>query len=91
METYKKSVLEYYDVQDAMECAREEGREKGREEGREEGIKRGIKKGMKKGVENEKITTIQKCLQKNIAIDDIVFITGFSKEQIINYKTNGNL
>jgi len=28
MDTYRKSVLEYYDVQDAMECAREEGAEK---------------------------------------------------------------
>jgi len=31
---YKKSVLEYYDVQYAMRCVREEGREQGREEGR---------------------------------------------------------
>jgi len=71
MENYRKSVLEYYDVQDAMECARIEGREEGREEG--------------------KFLIIQKCLQKNISIDDIVFITGFSKEQIINYKANQKL
>ena len=39
---YKKSVLEYADVQDAIRCARqnslEEGIEQGREEGREEGL-----------------------------------------------------
>ena len=75
METYKKSVLEYYDVQSAMMCAREEGCE--------EGIQKGIEKGRKEGIEKEKFTTIQKCLQRNIAIEDIVFLTGYSKEQIM--------
>jgi predicted transposase/invertase (TIGR01784 family) len=32
-EEYKKSVLEYYDVQDAMRCVREEGREEGLQQG----------------------------------------------------------
>jgi len=67
METYKKSVLEYYDVQSAMMCAREEG------------IQKGILKGRKEGIQK----VIQKCLQKNMAIEDIVFLTGYSKEQIM--------
>lgn len=33
---YKKSLLEYHDVRDAMNVAREDGRKEGREEGREE-------------------------------------------------------
>ena len=45
-----------------------------RDEGREEGIGIGIEK------------VIQKCLQKNMAIEDIVFLTGYSKEQIIRHK-----
>ena len=65
MDTYRKSVMEYYDVQNCMEYAREGDREKWREEGRKEGI--------------------QKCLQKNIAIEDVVFLKGYSKEQITNY------
>ena len=36
-EEYKKSVLEYEDVQKAVQYAREQGRELGRLEGREEG------------------------------------------------------
>jgi len=79
METYNKSILQYHDVRLAMDCARDEGRE----EGREEGIGIGIEKG------TEKI--IQKCLQKNIAIEDIVFITGYSKEQIMHYTVYGTL
>ena len=42
---YKKSVLEYYDVQDAMRCVREEGREEGRAEGLEEGREQGREEG----------------------------------------------
>jgi len=64
MKQYKKSVLDYYDVQDAMNYARKEG----------------IEEGMKK--------VIQKCLQKNMLIEDIVFLTGYSKEQIIHYRMN---
>ena len=78
MENYRKSVLEYHDVRDAMECAREEGREEG------------IEKGIEKGRNEEKISIIQKCIQKNMAIEDIIFITGFSKEQIIRYSMNNN-
>jgi len=66
-----KSVLEYRDVRDAVALARDEGRD----EGREEGIKKG------------KIFIVQKCLQKNMPLDEIEDLTGFSKEQIIlSYK-----
>jgi predicted transposase/invertase (TIGR01784 family) len=87
MEAYKKSVLEYQDVLDAVNYARKEGRE----EGIEEGIKKGIEKGHKEGIEEEKIFIVQKCFQMNIPIDVIVNITGFSKEQIIRYTTNSSL
>ena len=43
-----------------------------REEGREEGT----------------IFVIRRCLQKNMPIDDIIDLTGFSKEQIIRYMEN---
>lgn len=75
MEKYKKSVLKYYDVQDAMSCARKEGRTEDRKEGHE----------------NEKINIIQKCLQKKIAREDIIFLIGYSKEQINRYSINGTL
>jgi len=72
METYRKSVMDYYDVQDCMDYARDEGREEGRKE----------------GIEKEKIATIQKYFQKNMAMEDIIFFTGFSEEQIIHYYNN---
>jgi len=82
METYKKSVLEYYDVQSAMMCAREEGRE----EGIQKGILRGLQKGIEKGREESIENIIQKSIQMNIPIEVIVELTGYSKEQIISYK-----
>ena len=70
METYKKSVTDYYDVQLAMDYAREEAFEKGIEKGRNEARK------------EEKIFVIQKCLQMNLPVETIVNLTGYSKEQI---------
>jgi predicted transposase/invertase (TIGR01784 family) len=83
METYRKSILEYQDVRDAVDYARVEAFEKGIEEGRIEGREEGIIKG--------KILIIQRCFQKNIPIEDIVDLTGFSKEQIIRYTLDGTL
>jgi predicted transposase/invertase (TIGR01784 family) len=66
MEKYNKSILEYSDVRDAVEYARETGREE--------------------GVEQEKILIARKCLEKNMPIDDIIDLTGLSKEQILDLR-----
>ena len=47
-------------------------REEGREEDREEGIGK----------------VLQKCFQKNMAIEDIVFLTGYSKDRILSLRKN---
>ena len=44
--------------------------------------------GIEKGIEKEKNSVIQKCFQKNMTIEDIIFFTGYSKEQIISYKNS---
>jgi len=77
MEKYKKSVLEYRDVRDAVGLAFEEGEEKGIKKG----IERGIEKGRKEGIDS----IIQKCVQMNMPIEIIVELTGYSKEQIVRY------
>jgi len=70
MEAYRKSILKYRDVRSAVDLARDEGIEEGIEKGRNEGI----------------IFIIQKCLQKNLPIEVIINITGFSKEQIMEFR-----
>jgi len=71
MERYRKSILKYHDVRDAVDLAREEG--------------------IEKGAEKEKIIIFQKCLQKGMEIEDIIFFTGFSEEQINRFRKDGIL
>ena len=71
MEKYRKSILEYSDVRSAVSCAREEG------------VEKGIEKGVGIGINK----VIQKCLQRNMPIEEIVFLTGYTKEQIISCKS----
>ena len=79
MGNYRKSILEYNDVRNAVDYAREEGIVRGREEG------------IVRGREKEKIDIIQKCLQMDFPIEVIVGLTGYSKEQVNYYKVNGTL
>jgi len=81
MKNYKKSVLEYRDVKSSIELAREEALE----EGIEIGIKKGLEQGVEQGLERAKIAIILKCFQKNMPVEDIVYITGFSEEYINQY------
>jgi len=100
METYRKSVTDYYDVQLAMDYARTEAYERGRKEAMEAyknsvtdycGMDYAREEAREEGIEKGKISVIQKCLQKNMAIEDIVFLTGYSKEQINSFKVSGIL
>ena len=76
---YKKSVLEYADVQDAIRCAQqnslEEGREQGREEGREEGIEQGR--------EVERRILAMNMLAKGLAPSLVSEISGLTEEEVL--------
>ena len=61
---------------------KKEGKKKGRIEGRIEGIKEGIKEGEKRGIQKEKIEIAKKMKQNKIKIEDIINITGLTKEEI---------
>ena len=58
-EEYKKSVLEYEDVQAAVRYARELGIEEGRAEGLEQGREQGLEQGRKEGLEQGREQGIQ--------------------------------
>lgn len=106
MGRYKKSILDYYDVQNALEYAREEaskegfkrGVEEGAERGRQEGTERGRKEGIEKGriegriegIEEVKASFLQRCLQKNTPVEDIISFTEFFEEQIKHYGEKGD-
>ena len=84
METYRKSVMDYRDVQQAVYYARNEALKEGREEGREEGIEIGIEKSRKE--ERIKFTKILYAM--NTDIDTIIRHTGFTGEQIHDIVNN---
>ena len=82
MEEYKKSVLEYDDIQDAIEYAKGVAVESGRKEGIEEGIQKGMQKGMQKGIREGLISIAKKCLQKGMPLDEIADLTGLTKPEV---------
>jgi len=90
MENYRKSVLEYDDVQDAMEYARElaaeAGRQEGRKKGLEEGTLMGLEEGKRKGLEEGKkilqSSVAKKCIQKGMTLEEIADLTGLTKQEV---------
>ena len=68
---YKKSVLEYADVQDAIRCAQEISLKEGREEGREEG--RG----------EEKRLLAKNMLAEGIAPAMVARISGLTEDEVL--------
>ena len=51
-------------------------------EGREQGIKEGREKGLEKGREEKQKEIAKKMKEKNIDIQEIIDITGLTKEEI---------
>ena len=47
-----------------------------------------IKKGIEKGSKETKIETARKMIQKNIKIEDIIDITGISKDELQKIEDN---
>ena len=84
---YKKSVLEYADVQDAIRCAKEnslkEGIEKGREEGREQGIQQGMQQGILQGEANAKRLLARNMLAEGLDPDVVARISRLTEEEVL--------
>jgi hypothetical protein len=74
MKDYNKSILEYSDVRDAANYAREEGFKYGVIEGEEKGVEKGRKE---RDIEIAKI-----LLSENKSIDTIIKYTGLTSEEI---------
>ena len=82
MEEYKKSVLEYDDIQDAIEYAKGVAVESGRKEGLEEGLQKGKQEGIREGLNKAQAAIAKKCLQKGMPLDEIADLTGLTKPEI---------
>ena len=68
---------------EAERDGRELGLKLGREEGLEEGLKEGHEKGIKEGEKKAKLETAQKMLEEEITLEQVMRITGLTREEII--------
>jgi hypothetical protein len=75
MKTYKRSVLEYADVRDAMACEREDALK--------EGISIGEERGEKRGEEKTRIEVFKRLYKLNMSTDLITEVLGFTEEEIM--------
>ena len=67
-----------------MQAIREKGFEKGREAGLEAGLEEGLEKGREKGLEEALLSVAQIALKKNMPIEEIMALTGLSREKILS-------
>jgi predicted transposase YdaD len=74
--------MEYDDVILAVDYAEERGLEIGKKRGLEIGKKRGRKIGIKIGRRQERINVVRICYEQGLSIEQIIGITGFTKERI---------
>ena len=87
MEEYRKSILEYDDIQDAIECAKEIAVKNYKKSVLErddvqnaiEYAKKIAAESGKKEYQNE---IIKKCLQRGMPLDEITGLTGLTKPEI---------
>ena len=87
MEEYRKSVLEYEDVQNAIECASRKsearGEARGRKAGLAEGEARGRKAGLAEGEASAKRVMAFEMLKKGIPHSLVSEISGLSDQEVL--------
>lgn len=66
-----------------LKLGREEGKQQGIEEGRKEGREEGRKEGRKEGEKRAKLETAKKMLEEELTLEQIMRITGLTKEEIM--------
>ncbi|MCQ2270532.1 MAG: PD-(D/E)XK nuclease family transposase [Bacteroidales bacterium] len=81
-EEYTKSVLEYEDVQDALDYMRKTSLKEGFEKGLAEGKAEGLAEGKAEGKAEAKLAMAKSMLVKGIDLDTIISITGLTAEEI---------
>jgi len=85
-EEYEKSVLEYEDVQDAMEYHHRIGKAEGFNDGFEKGMEKGVEKGREEGREEALFQIAKKLLSLGFSLADVTKATGLTEEQIQQFQ-----
>ncbi len=77
---YEKSIFEYEDVQDALECMHRHSLQ--------EGYEQGMQQGMQQGKEEALIQTARNFLNLGVSLADVAKATGLSEEEILAHVGN---
>ena len=73
---YEKSIFEYEDVQDALECMRRHS------------LKEGYEQGVRQGKEEALFQTARNFLDLGVSLADVAKATGLSEEEILAHVGN---
>ena len=84
-EEYEKSVLEYEDVQDAMEYHHRIGKAEGFNDGFEKGVEKGREEGREEG-RAALLQTAKNLLNMDMSLADVAKATGLTEEQIRQFQ-----
>ena len=84
-EEYEKSVLEYEDVQDAMEYHHRIGKAEGFNDGFEKGMEKGVEEGREEG-RAALLQTAKNLLNMGMSLADVAKATGLTEEQIQQFQ-----
>ena len=79
---YKKSVLEYADVQDAIRCAQQNSLEEGIEQGIIQGREEGREEGREQGLAEARRLLAKNFLALGVPMSDVVKATGLSEDEV---------
>lgn len=83
-EEYKKSLLEYEGIRDAIECAREDAARENFEQGLQQGLQQGREEGIKDGESKAKLAMAKLLLEQGVDIEIITKTTGLTAEEVMN-------
>ena len=81
-EEYKKSILEYEDVQAAVQYAREQGLEQGLARGLEQGLEQGLDQGLEQGRVAEKRQIARNMLAEGLDPATVAKISGLTEDEL---------
>ena len=81
---YRKSILDYADVRDAVNVAQKRGEERGYEQGMQQGVQQGIQQGKEEAL----FQTAHNLMELGLSLVDVAKATGLSEEEILAHVGN---
>jgi predicted transposase/invertase (TIGR01784 family) len=69
-------------AEEGLKQGLQQGMEQGLQQGMEKGLEQGLQQGLEQGAKQEKIAIAKNALSMNMPIEQIIKLTGLTKEEI---------